>query len=130
MAQAHPTGAGAEEERAAVAEVLRQYLRVTDFRDRSAIGKSFHPSAVLNSANGAGALNVMTQDQWWDRVSRIPADTPPRQSKVVLIEVVGIAALARIDITDARGNLSSDLFTLQKTADGWRIVNKVLSVPL
>lgn len=130
LAQAQAPGAGPEEERAAVAEVLRQYLRVTDFRDRSAIARSFHPAAVLNSASRAGTLKAMTQDEWWDRVSRIPADTPPRQSKVVLIEVVGVAAMARIDITDARGNSSSDLLTLQKTADGWRIVNKVLSVPL
>ena len=41
-----------------------------------------------------------------------------------------MAAVARIDISDARGNTSSDLFTLQKTKDGWRIINKVLSVPL
>jgi hypothetical protein len=44
--------------------------------------------------------------------------------------VVEAAAIARVDITDARGSTSTDLFTLLKTAQGWRIVNKVLSSPL
>ena len=123
-------GLGVIEERQAVAEVLRQYLRVTDARDDSAIARSFHPMAVLNSVTAAGGLKAMTQDEWWERVSRIPANTPARKSEIRLIEVAGVAAIARVDITDAGGKTSSDLFTLQKTGDGWRIVNKVLSVPL
>ena len=123
-------GSATDEERAEVAAVLQQYLRVTDFRESAAIAKSFHPTAVLNSVTSSGALKSMTQDEWWERVSKIPADTPPRQSTIVMIEVVGVAAVARVDITDARGSSSSDLFTLQKTKDGWRIVNKVLSKPI
>ena len=111
-------------------QVLRDYLRVTDVRDKAAIQLSFHPSALLNSVTAAGTVRSMTQDEWWERVSRIPADTPARKSSITLVEVANVAAVARIDITDARGNASSDLFTLQKTKDGWRIINKVLSVPL
>ncbi len=123
-------GSGPAEERAAVVQVLRDYLRVTDARDKAAIQLSFHPSALLNSVTAAGTVRSMTQDEWWERVSRIPANTPARKSSITLVEVANAAAVARIDITDARGNTSSDLFTLQKTKDGWRIVNKVLSVPL
>lgn len=40
-------------------------------------------------------------------------------------------AFTRVDIVnDGRGSTSSDYFLLQKVADGWRIVAKVLSVPL
>jgi hypothetical protein len=124
------SGTGPADERAAVIQVLREYLRVTDFQDRDAIGKSFHPTAVLSSVTAGGALKLMTQDEWWERVSRIPKDTPPRKSVITLVEVVNAAAMARIDITDARGNTSTDLFTLLKTAQGWRIINKVLSSPL
>jgi hypothetical protein len=123
-------GAGPVDERTAVVKVLQDYLRVTDFHDRAAIEKSFHPTALLGSVTASGALKAMTQDEWWDRVSRIPANTPPRQSAITLVEVVNAAAVARIDITDAKGNTSTDLFTLLKVADGWRIVNKVLSTPL
>lgn len=123
-------GNGPKEERAAVQKVLQDYLRVTDERSREAIARSFHPTAMLNSVTSSGVLRAMTQDEWWDRVSRIPTDTPPRKSRVSLIEVSQSAAVARIDIVDGRGNNSSDMFTLQKTAAGWRITNKVLSAPL
>jgi hypothetical protein len=124
------SGSGPLEERVAVVQVLRDYLRVTDARDKTAIALAFHPAAVLSSVTAAGAVRSMTQDEWWERVSRIPSDTPPRKSSITLVEVVNAAAVARIDITDARGSASSDLFTLQKTKDGWRIINKVLSAPL
>jgi hypothetical protein len=124
------SGTGPAEERVAVVRVLREYLRVTDFQDRDAIGKAFHPTAVLSKVTSGGALKLMTQDEWWERVSRIPKDTPARKSVITLVEVAEAGAVARIDITDARGNTSTDLFTLLKTAQGWRIINKVLSSPL
>jgi hypothetical protein len=124
------SGTGPDDERIAVVRVLREYLRVTDFQDRKAIDKSFHPTAALSSVTAGGALKMLTQDEWWERVSRISKDTPPRKSVITLVEVVDAAAVARIDITDAKGNTSTDLFTLLKTAQGWRIVNKVLSSPL
>lgn len=123
-------GTGPAGERAAVMKVLQDYLRVTDFQDEAAIAKSFHPTAFLATVTAGGAVKLLTQDEWWERVSRIPGDTPPRRGVILLIEVVDAAAVARIDITDARGNTSTDLFTLLKTADGWRVVNKVLSSPL
>ena len=124
------SGTGPADERIAVVRVLREYLRVTDFQDREAIGKSFHPTAVLSSVTASGALKLLTQDEWWERVSRISKDTPPRKSVITLVEVVDAAAVARINITDAKGNTSTDLFTLLKTSQGWRIINKVLSSPL
>ena len=123
-------GSGNHEERERVVQVIHEYLRVTDYRDKRAIAKSFHPMAVLNSVTGTGALRSMSQDEWWERVSRIPPATQVRLSKFTLVEVVGVAAVARVDITDARGHPSTDLFTLQRTSVGWRIVNKVLSIPL
>lgn len=123
-------GTGPDAERAAVHAVLQQYLRVTDARDAAARGRALHPAALLASVTAGGALRLMTQDEWWERVARIPEGTPPRRSTVTLIDVAGLAAVARVDITDAQGRSSSDLFTLQKTQAGWRIVSKVLSVPL
>ena len=124
-------GTGPEAERLAVLEVLHVYLTVTDEKKQSAIARSFHPTAFLMSVSGKGALRSLTQDYWWERVSQIPDDTPPRRSRVLLIDVSGHAAIARIDITNGgNGTTSTDFFNLQKTAAGWRIVNKTLSEPL
>lgn len=123
-------GGGPEADREAVAQVLQQYLRVTDAKDPQAIGRALHGSALLASVTPGGALKLMTQDEWWDRVARIPDGTPARRSQLRLVDVVGVAAVARIDISDAQGRSSSDLFTLLKTQAGWRVVSKVLSVPL
>ncbi len=124
-------GGGPEAERLAVLETLHVYLTVTDEKKHSAIARSFHPTAFLMSVSGKGALRSLTQDFWWERVSQIPDDTPPRRSKVLIIDVSGHAAIARIDITNGgNGTTSTDFFNLQKTAAGWRIVNKTLSEPL
>lgn len=123
-------GGGPQDERQAVLQTLNDYLRVTDHKDRPAIGRALHPTAPLSSVTSAGAVRHMTQDEWWDRISRIPDGTPARKSVLRLLDVAGVSAVARIDITDPRGNSSTDLMTLLKTREGWRIVGKVLSVPL
>lgn len=123
-------GSGPAEERRAVLQTLNDYLRVTDLREKAAVSRALHPTAPLSSVTPGGAVRHMTQDEWWERVSRIPEGTPPRKSELRLLDVAGVAAQVRIDITDARGQTSTDLLTLLKTRDGWRIMGKVLSVPL
>lgn len=124
-------GNGPEEDRLAILETLKIYLTVTDDQNQAAIEKSFHPVAVLMSVSGNGALRTLTQDFWWERVSKISADTPDRISVFKIIDVSGHAAIARIDITNVvRGTTSTDYLNLQKVADGWRIVNKTLSSPI
>lgn len=124
-------GGGPEEERRAVLRTLEIYLTVTDEKDASAIARSFHPTAFLMSVSRDGALRALTQDFWWERVSQIPDDQPPRISEVLIIDVSGHAAIARIDIANGvNGSVSTDYLNLQKTGAGWRIVNKTLSNPI
>ncbi|QTD57336.1 nuclear transport factor 2 family protein [Parasphingorhabdus cellanae] len=124
-------GDGPKSERMAVLQTLNTYLTVTDEKDHSAIEKSFHPTALLMSVSSKGALRSLTQDFWWERVSQIPEDQAPRTSKILIIDVSGHAAIARIDITNGGdGTTSTDYFNLQKTSAGWRIVNKTLSKPI
>ena len=125
------SGSGPELDRIEVLSVLKVYLTVTDNKNRSAIKQSFHPTAFLMSVNKKGSLISLTQDLWWERVSKIPDDQPERKSEIVLIDVSGHAAVARIDITNGVTNtISTDYLNLQKLSSGWRIVNKTLSVPL
>ncbi len=124
-------GSGPEQEREAVVATLDAYLDVVDKKRKSAIREAFHPIGVLMSVSQAGGLRVLTQDDWWERVARIPENAPARESSIILIDVSGHAAVARIDITNgATGRTTTDYFNLQKTNDGWRIVNKTLSEPL
>lgn len=124
-------GGGPSEDRLAVLETLKTYLTVTDDKAESAIRDSFHPTAYLMSVSEKGALRALTQDFWWERVSQIPEDTPARESKVLIIDVSGHAAIARIDIRNGTtGDTTTDYFNLQKVAAGWRIVNKTLSEPI
>ncbi len=125
------TGGGPATERRAVLEVLETYLTVTDNKYREAIQKSFHPKAYLMSVSRKGALRALTQDFWWERVSQIPADQKPRTSSVMIIDVSGHAAIARIDITNGGdGSVSTDYFNLLKVANEWKIINKTLSTPI
>jgi len=119
-------GGGAAEDRAAIEAVLRTYLAVMDEQSEADIAKSFHPDAFLMSVKRSGELNAMTQATWWQRISRPGAGRVERTSTIRYIDVVGPAAMARVDV--ARSDSSStDFFTLLRLSDGWRIVNKVVS---
>ena len=122
-------GHGANEERAAIVTALSDYLRVTDELSEPSIGKAFHPLALLMTVSTNGRLNILTQDNWWERLSNVKAGTISRDSRIVLIDTTGLAAVARIDIT-TNGRTTTDYFSLMKVKDGWRIVNKTLSAPL
>lgn len=117
-------------DRAAIEKALRDYVAVVDEREPAAAKRAFHPTAPLASVSRGGALTLMTQDQWLERVSRIPADAAKRKADIVMIDQQGVAAVARVDITAPDGAKSTDYFALLKTADGWKITHKLLSVPL
>jgi hypothetical protein len=119
-------GAGPPEDRAAIEAVLRTYLRVMDEQSEASIAQSFHPAALLMSVKGSGELNAMTQSTWWQRISRPGIGRVDRTSTIRYIDVVGAAAMARVDVA-RDGSSSTDFFTLLRLKDGWRIVNKVVS---
>ncbi|MBA3678298.1 MAG: nuclear transport factor 2 family protein [Sphingosinicella sp.] len=104
-------------------------MRVTDERDQLSVSRAFHPLATLMSVTSQGGLNVMSQDVWWERVSRIPPGNLRRASRVALIDITGSAAVVRIDISSGETS-STDYLSLLKTRAGWRVVSKILSSPL
>ena len=112
------------EEKQNILKVISQYLRVTDYKDSSAISKSFHPNAKLMSVTATGELKEMTQTEWWARLSRI-SNPVVRKSKVTVLDISGITASVRVEL-----ETSTDIITLLKFDTGWRIVNKTLSVAL
>ena len=107
-----------------ILKVISQYLRVTDYKDSSAIGKSFHPHAKLMSVTRTGKLKEMTQAEWWARLSKI-SNPIVRKSKVTVLEISGITASVKVEF-----EASTDIITLLKFDSGWLIINKTLSVTL
>ena len=118
-----PSSSSLDKDREAIRQVLRRYLDVTEKKDQGAIAEAFHPAAKLLLV-GKNGLREMSQSEWWERVSRIPG-TVERKSTIALVDVTGIAAVARIDF-----ERSTDYFSLLKIDGHWKIVNKVLSTPL
>ena len=112
-----------EAEKEAVRKVVQDYLAVTDRKDYAAMKRAFHPSAKLMSVSRAG-LREMSQEEWWGRISSIPGQVV-RSSQIPLIDVRGVAAVARVDFEK-----SSDYVSLLKINGEWKIVNKTLSTAL
>jgi hypothetical protein len=113
-----------DEEKGNILKVISLYLRVTDYKDSSAIGKSFHPNAKLMSVTKTGELKEMAQTEWWARISKI-SNPVVRKSKLTILDISGITASVKVEF-----ETSSDIITLLKFDNGWRIVNKTLSVAL
>ena len=101
-------------------KVVQDYLAVTDKKDYEALKRAFHPSAKLMSVSRAG-LREMSLEEWWGRVSAIPGQVV-RPSRIPLIDVRGVSAVARVDMEK-----SSDYISLLKINGEWKIVNKTLS---
>jgi hypothetical protein len=112
------------DEKDEILKVISQYLRVTDYKDSSAIAKSFHPSAKLMSVTATGELKEMTQAEWWARLSKI-SNPAVRKSKVTILDISGITASVKVEF-----ETSTDIITLLKFDNDWKIINKTLSVAL
>ena len=113
-----------QDEKESILKVIAQYLRVTDYKDSSAIAKSFHPNAKLMSVTTTGELQEMTLAQWWARLSRIN-NPVVRKSELTVLDNSGITASVKVEF-----ETSTDIITLLKFDSGWLIVNKTLSVVL
>lgn len=107
-----------------IEKVIQLYLRVTDYKDSTAISEAFHPEAKLMSVTKSGELKQMTQAEWWQRVSRI-ANPTVRRSKISILDISGISATVKVEFEQ-----STDQISLLKLNGKWKIVNKTLSIVL
>ncbi len=111
-------------EKMEVEKVIKTYLTVTDLKDSTAILKAFHPEAKLMSVNSKAELKQLSQTEWWQRISKI-ANPVVRKSKIKVLDISGISAVVKVEFEK-----STDLITLLKFNNEWKIVNKILSVVL
>jgi hypothetical protein len=111
--------------RATVAAYLAGYLGT----DAARIAAAFHPQATL-IATDAGRVEIDPVAAWIGRVEGRQARgerAPPATSETEVLDVAGDAAVARVRVQFAAQTVT-DYLSLLKSADGWRIVNKIYTV--
>lgn len=116
-------GAGAADaaadDRAAVLEVIDQYIDGGRKGSGDVMRKAFLDGAVIHTANAGGPIQLL-----YDLVdSKPPAGAIPYA--VTNLDVAGTVAMARVDIDDWAGAKYTDMFTLVKTGGEWKMASKV-----
>ena len=118
-------------------EYLTEYDKIVQamqmYIDGSKQGKSelmrpaFHANAsFFGYAGGQLALGTQFLFDWIDRNGPAPNIDP----RVVSVDILDSIAVVRLEVAGWSGNLAgsgirmSDLFTLLKTPDGWKIIQK------
>jgi len=118
-------------------EYLTEYDKIVQamqmYIDGSKQGKSelmrpaFHANAsFFGYAGGQLALGTQFLFDWIDRNGPAPNIDP----RVVSVDILDTIAVVRLEVAGWSGNLAgsgvrmSDLFTLLKTPDGWKIIQK------
>jgi hypothetical protein len=88
---------------------------------------AFHPNAsFFGYAGGQLAVGTQFLFDWIDRNGPAP-DIEPR---IVSVDILDSISVVRLEVAGWSGNLAgsgvrmSDLFTLLKTPDGWKIMQK------
>lgn len=126
--------AGLTAEQSAVVQVITDaYVDgIHNFRDPEAIRRGFHPDFEMLILRD-GKLEKLAIGAWIDRiVAQNAKETPPSREAGVrstvasfpLVEVVGTAATARVELSRGGKLVFTDFLSLYRFEDGWRIVGK------
>ncbi len=116
----------ASSDEAAIEAVIRTaYIEgVYQKRDPEAVRAGFAPTFVMQ-VYWDNELSSSTRDQWIDRMKlNGKPSTKNWTGEVGVLEVTGVAAVARIDLSESDEHKFTDYFGLYKTEDGWKIVSK------
>ncbi len=91
-----------------------------------AMRRGFHPDFRMYVLKD-GAAMVVTRDEWIVRhdKSAATAKTKPQiRAEFPLVEVAGSAAIARVELYRDGKHAFTDVLSLYRFADGWKIVAK------
>lgn len=111
----------------AIRETIARYIEGSKRGDSSLMRPAFHPDAsFIGYAGETLATGTEFLFDWIEKNGPAP-DIEPR---IASIDVVGSIAAVRLEVEGWSGKLAgsdvhmSDIFTLLKTPDGWKIVQK------
>ncbi|ALL12465.1 nuclear transport factor 2 family protein [Caulobacter henricii] len=112
-------------EQAAVRATLEHYLAGQATGQAQEFGQAFHEEARLHWIRD-GVYGQRSDDDYIAGASGKPAaDEPLRKRWIESIDVTGSAASAKI-VLDYPNAVLTDYMQLLKTAEGWKIVNKIV----
>ncbi len=128
------TGESPEERRhsedAAIRDVLQRcyvdgmYVK----RDPDAL-RSGLASTFVMQVYWEGELSNRTASEWLDRMKLSGVPTKKHiESQIKVLDVTGVAAVARVDIHVDSKHKYTDYFCLYKTDEGWKMVTKMFHV--
>ena len=113
---------------AAIRQTVQYYFDGGQNRDSLALRKAFHPEARMLFAR-EGELVVVPIAEYITRVGSDrpePGEVDSTQRKVVSVDVVGDAAMAKIELKRPDAVLT-DYMSLLKVDGRWLIVNKIFT---
>lgn len=117
--RAGEAGEQAPSEREAVLRTIDLYIEGGRTGSGAVMKRAFHDGANIYSAGGGGPIQLL-----FDLVDgKPPAKEIPYT--VPHLEIADDVAMARVEIDNWAGARYTDMFTLLKTGDGWKIVSKV-----
>jgi hypothetical protein len=100
-------------------------------QDRETVESGFHRDFRMLVLED-GELRKVSIDEWFDRIEGMKADNPEMwrvesRHDLHLIDVSGVAAVAKLDVYKNDKFFSTDYMLLYRFGDGWRIVSKVFT---
>jgi len=113
---------------AAIRQTVQHYFDGGRNRDSLALRKAFHPEARMLFAR-EGKVVVVPIGEYITRVGSEklePGEVDSTQRKVVSVDVVGDAAVAKLELKRP-GALLTDYMSLLKVDGRWLIVNKIFT---
>jgi Putative lumazine-binding len=113
---------------AAIRQTVQYYFDGGKNRDSLTLRKAFHPEARMLFAR-EGKLAVIPIGEYITRVGseRLkPGEVDSTERKVVSVDVVGDAAVAKVELKRP-GALVTDYMSLLKVDGRWLIVNKIFT---
>lgn len=106
-------------ERAAIAKTIDTYIDGGRNGSSEVMRKAFHDGATIYTATAGGPIQLL-----YDLIDgKPPANDIPYS--ITNLDMTGTIAMARVEIDDWAGTRYSDMFTLVKVGDDWKIVSKV-----
>jgi hypothetical protein len=107
----------------AIAATLHTYLEGARAADSGLLRLAFMETARISGTYG-GKLVEWTVEEFCSIIEKAgPAED--LEARIVGIEYIGNAGMARLEARNWRGTRYTDFFVLLKQADGWRISSKV-----
>lgn len=110
----------------AIVEVLNKYIDGCKQAKSSIMKPAFSDKATIFSVDANGKLTGGAIQELFDAIDKPPFHPSPKaQSVIVKVDIVGTAAIARVDSNDVSGFSFSDFFQLLKVNGKWTIISKI-----